>query len=204
MFKLDSDFTDFYDKSINPEAQLVYHRLRKIKARGKELAYLRNNGISTVEFGPFNRFSSDTKKLVVYTNPSLHNFLGKHIYSYDEVRLSYSNCVVSKFLDKCDGYTIKYLQVGKRRFRLMFHNPNYNDTLMEGDLVSIDEMEPSYNYPIGLPIYSIDYISDGREMQAVDFNEVQNLGQLGMDKYISAEEVVAEIHAALLAYNKIN
>lgn len=203
MFRLESDFTDYYDSVINPDSKLVYKRKRlTFNTRVDELLYLRNNGIKTVQFGPLGKFPSSVKKLIVYTNPSLHNFKGKHIYTYDEVASQYTNYMVAEFLEPCNGYTVKYLQIGERRFRLMFFNPNFEDTLTEGKLITFDELPRQYNYAIGLPIYSIDYVSNGTEMVAVDFNEVQQLNTIGIDKIIKPEDVAAEVYKSLLAYNK--
>lgn len=110
---------------------------------------------------------------------------------------------MAEFLDKSGGYTIKYLQVGQRRFNLMFYNPDYMDKLVEGSLVKIEELPKQYNYAIGVPIFSIDYISNGVEMIAVDFNTTQSLISIGLDKVIPASDVAREIRDALVAYNKV-
>lgn len=203
MFKLDSDFSDYYDIYADDKSSIVYKRFRTSEeSRGKNLRYLSNNGIKTVNFGTFRQFGPSTKKFVVYTNPFQHDFLGKHIYSFNEVQEQYSNYIVSEFLEESNGYTVKYLQIGERRFRLMFFNPDYKEKLLEGNMVAIEELPKQYNYAIGLPIYSIDYISNGVEMLAIDFNDVQRLNTIGMDKIISAEDVAIEVKKALVAYNK--
>ena len=56
---------------------------------------------------------------------------------------------------------------------------------------------------IGLPIFSIDYIIDKGIMIATDFSEVENLKELGVEKIITAEEIVEEIRQSILTYNKI-
>lgn len=203
LFRLNSDFTDYYDECLDTNSTIVYNRFRNQgMSRGEALNYLRNNGIKTVKFGAFTNFGTDTSKFVVYTNPSLHNFSGKRIQTFDEVAIQYANYMVSEFLDKYGGYTVKYLQVGERRFRIMFFNPEYREKLIEGSMVAIEELPKQYNYAIGLPIYSIDYISNGAEMVAIDFNEVQRLDTIGINNLISAENVAMEVRNALIAYNK--
>lgn len=203
MFRLDTDFKDYYDALTDCESNIVYRRKREIfRNRGEELLYLKNNGIKTVDFGPFRRLSNYGNKFIVYTNPALHEFMGKHIYTSEDIANCYSNCAVSEFLEASNGYTIKYLQVGERRFRMMFHNPEYMTRLHEGKLVALEELPRQFNYAIGLPIYSIDYMSNGTEMVAIDFNEVQRLDKIGIDKVMTADEVVLEVKKALLAYNK--
>lgn len=203
MINIQSNFTDFYDNLSVQSSNIVYNRIRSNDTRAQNIKFLQGLGIKTITCGALRQIASPTmKKLVVYTDPTSHNFNGKHIYSLYDALSQYSNCVASEFLENYGGYTVKYLQIGERRFRLMFFNPEYKDKLIEGNMVAIEELPKQYNYKIGLPIYSIDYISNGCETIAIDFNEVQCLKSIGMDKYIGAHDVVKEVKNALIAYNK--
>ena len=203
MINIESNFTDYYDIAMCKSSAITYSRYRNANAdRSDELLFLKQNGIKTVEFGPLSKFGPSTSMFVVYTNPSLHDFKGKKICTYREVVSQYSNYLLAEFLQSSQGYTVKYLQIGKRRFRVMMYNPNFMTRLDEGSVIGIDELSNQYNYAIGKPIYSIDYISNGHEMVAIDFNDTQNLWTLGFQNYISAQEVCKEIGEALLAYNK--
>lgn len=197
-----SDYTDFYDVLSNDNSIITYNRyLSQCKQRGSALKYLRSLGIKTIDIKQVNQFFRGDGPIVVYKDPMGHSGNGKAIMSVDEAMQSYSNCVASKYYNN-DGFTIKYLQIGKRRFSLCFKKSSA-ETLNMGVLVDIKEISPEYNRLIGLPIFSIDYISDGREMIATDFNEVENLRNLGMDRYISSSDVITEIIDALTVYNKI-
>lgn len=203
MVNIQSDFVDFYDKLSVPSSTIIYNRVRSNNTRAQNIKTLQGLGIKTIPCGTLKQIIKPTmKKLVVYTNPTSHNFKGKHIYSLYDAISQYSNCVVSEFLENYGGYTVKYLQIGERRFRLLFFNPNYKEQLIEGNMVAIEELPREYNYQLGLPIYSIDYISNGCEMIAVDFNDVQCLESINMDKYISASDVIQEVKNAILVYNK--
>ena len=205
MFRLETDFKDYYDHCFDKEGSSVYRRFIEAGRmdRVDALNFLSTHGIKTVNFGPFRKFAGEpNRKFVVYTNPSLHDFRGKHIYTFNEVQSQYQNYLVSEFLEEFNGYTVKYLQVGERRFRMMFYNANFKDELKEGVCVAFEELPRQYNYAIGLPIYSIDYISNSSEMVAVDFNEVQRLNTIGIDKVMSPEDVATEVKNALIAYNK--
>jgi len=202
-----SDFTDYYG-TLSEKSGIIYNRkISDCKQRGADLAYLRKLGIKTLELKQVSSFSYFDDKLVVYTDPKKHNGLGKKICTYDEAMSMYSNYLACKYIEKKDGLTIKYLQVGKRRFTLTFKE-DMSSTLLtseflkEGRLININEAESAYNRLIGLPIFSIDYISDGVDMIATDFNEVQNLERLGMNRYLKSEEVINEIIEALMVYNK--
>lgn len=203
VIKVESDFSDYYDELSSDNTTIVYKRFKsQSMSRAEALTYLKNNGINTVKYGPFIKFTGETKKFVVYTNQASHDFKGKLICTFDKVASEYSNYLVSEFLSSSNGLTIKYLQIGERRFRMMFSNPEFEETLKEGSLVQFDELPKGYNHAIGLPIYSIDYISNGLEMLAIDFNQVQNLQKIGIDKIITADEVITQVENALIAYNK--
>lgn len=196
-----SDFTDYYDRLQDSNSVLTYNRyLSESKQRGTALKYVRSLGIKTIELKPVNKFLSLDGKILVYTNPKLHNGEGKKILTVDEALQSYSNCIASKFYEDIE-LTVKFLQVGKRRFTLYFRKDNPYD-LSCGKLVSINESTSDYNRLIGLPIFSIDYIQRHGEMIATDFNEVENIMRLGIDKIISAEDIIKEIKNSLIIYNK--
>lgn len=203
MLLIKSDFKDFYDTASDTNGNIVYNRFRsKDTSRADELLFLKQNGIKTVEFGPLSKFGPNTPNYIVYTNPSLHSFKGKKICTYNDVIQQYSNYLVAEFIRESGGYTVKYLQVGERRFRITMYNPNFCTTLEEGNILSIDELNKQYNYAIGLPIYSIDYISNGQEMLAIDFNTVQSLSRINFQLVMSPDEICKEIEGALIAYNK--
>ncbi len=205
VLRLESDFTDYYDGYFSNNASSVYKRLQNNgKTRADQLNYLKSIGIKTVDFGPYSKMCSKRdSKFVVYTDPYLHEFAGKHIYSEGEVKNFYKNYLLAEFLSSSNGYTVKYLQIGERRFRMWMYNPDFMSTLVEGTCVAMEELPRQYNYLIGLPIFSIDYVSNGIEMVAIDFNEVQNLQKLGIHTFMSPEEVVREVENALMTYNKL-
>lgn len=197
-----SDYTDFYDILSNNNSIITYNRyLSQCKQRGSALKYLRSLGIKTLDIKQVNQFFRGDGPIVVYKDPMGHNGNGKAIMSVDDAMQYYSNCVASNYYNK-DGFTIKYLQIGKRRFSLCFKK-NETETLDVGTLVDIKENTPEFNRLIGLPIFSIDYISNGCEMIATDFNEVENLHNINMDRYLDSSTVITEIIDALTVYNKI-
>lgn len=197
-----SDYTDFYDVLSNNNSIITYNRyLSQCKQRGSALKYLRSLGIKTLDIRQVNQFFRGDGPIVVYKDPMGHHGNGKAIMSVDEAMQYYSNCVASNYYNK-DGFTIKYLQIGKRRFSLCFKK-NETETLDIGTLIDIKESNSEFNRLIGLPIFSIDYISNGYEMIATDFNEVENLHNINMDRYLDSNTVITEIIDALTVYNKI-
>lgn len=198
-----SDFLDYYDILNDEKSNIIYNRyLCESVQRGTALKYLRSLGIKTLELKQVNRFFRDEGPIVVYTNPKAHNGAGKKILTVDEALQSYENCIASKYYQTEGNYTLKYLQVGKRRFTLYFKRDN-NFSLELGQLVDIKESTPEYNRIISKPIFSIDYISNGREMIATDFNEFQNLSLIGFDAYMKPADIINEISDSLTVYNKL-
>lgn len=200
--RIDSDFTDFYDKLSKEDSLVTYRRyLSDCKQRGIDLGYLKSLGVKTIDIQPVSSYNIFDGDIVVYTNPMGHNGTGKKIMTVSAAQRSYSNCVASRYIEAPDPISIKYLQIGKRRINIYFRKTE-KYTLDPGDIISIQELNPEYNRLIALPIYSIDYISDGGEMRATDFNEVQRLDKLNLEGYISSEEIIQEIKNSILIYNK--
>ncbi|MBO5388339.1 MAG: hypothetical protein J6A59_09395 [Lachnospiraceae bacterium] len=202
MLHIKSDFNDYYDVLNSESCSITYNRyLRESKQRGTALKYLRNIGIKTLEIKQVSSFFRDDSPIVVYTDPIAHHGNGKKIMSVDEAQLLYSNYMASKYYQSDHNITLKFLQIGKRRFTLYFKKEE-PISLNMGKLIDLRESTPEYNRLIGIPIFSIDYISNGNHMIATDFNEVEDLKALGVDKWLSADTVVTEIIDALAIYNK--
>lgn len=197
-----SDFTDYYDVLKDDKSCITYKRmLSESKQRATALKELRRLSIKTLDIKSVNQFTRYDGPIVVYTNPNEHHGLGKRIMTVEEAQQSYSNCVASQYIESSGLMTIKFLQIGKRRFSLMYKKAN-TLSLDMGTLIDISESSQGYNNSIALPIYSIDYISVDNQMVATDFNEVENLGKLQIDRHLSKEDIINEIRESLLIYNK--
>lgn len=199
--KIESNFSDYYDSKASVESIGVYKRYTDNDSRAKILRWLREQGIKTVDIKAVREFDNSVDNLVVYTNSSLHESKGKSVIELREARIMYPNMPASKFYSEANGETLKVLQVGSRRFRITLKQTE-EYSLNEGEVVDIKELSPQLNYGIMEPIFSIDYISDGIDMLAVDFNRVQRLDTLGIQNIMTPEEVIDEIRGALIAYNK--
>ncbi|MCL4417391.1 MAG: hypothetical protein M1365_11955 [Actinobacteria bacterium] len=199
--KVESDFRDYYDH-LSIETGIIYKRYRIEEGRGKSLAFLNKFGIKTIELKAARQFDDTAEKLVVYYNPKLHDSKGKLVVPINEARIMYENNLASRYYSESNGEYIKFLQVGKRRFRVNMKIPE-KESLSGGIVVSIQELESLFNYYIMQPIFSIDYISSGKEMLATDYNSVQSLMKLGFESIMSPKEVMDEIKQALISYNKI-
>lgn len=197
-----SDFNDFYDVLSDDNSIITYNRyINNSMQRGSALKYLRSLGIKTLEIGQVNSFFRGDGPIVVYTDPTKHHGTGKSIMTVDEAMNYNGNCVASKYYIDSD-MTIKFLQLGKRRFTFYYKRDD-GLSLDKGKIIDIRENTQEYNRLFGLPIFSIDYISNGQEMIATDFNEVEKLDSLGVQQFMSAENIITEIIESLRIYNKI-
>lgn len=196
LLRIESDFSDYYD-SIIGNGNILYKRFRTSGAsRVKALKMLRANGFNTIDITTASNISREFKRVVVYTNPNGHGGKGKTIYNLDTALSSYSNYLCSPYIEDTKEYSMKFVQIGTRRFRVMMYNPNLSKPFEHGIVTDIEELPSDFNYLIKLPIFSIDYIPFKDIMIVTDFNEVQNLERLGFDKLLSPKEVALEIYKA--------
>jgi hypothetical protein len=199
--RIESDFKDYYDKLSDPSGSLgVYRRFSDRENRVNLLKFIRSKGYRIIPIKAVKDYGNEFDELVVYTDPTLHDYEGKRVMSIYEARLQYINYLAAPFYRQANGETSKFLQVGTKRFLLKMKNDEIG-TLKEGRIVDVIELELGYNYALRLPIFSLDYINVGHESFVVDFNRVQNLEKIGFDRIMTAEEVMEEIKKAVIAYN---
>lgn len=201
---INSDFKDYYDKAgaNKPDGNIEYNRLmRDVPGKVKEIRKIHDFGNQTIKIEPINKISSDVKKVIVYNDIKGHRGNGKTVMSLSDANILYPNKLGTEFFEGNESTTFKILTIGKRRFRCIIKNVDY---LTEKEVISIDELKEGYNYQIALPIYSIDYVKNHcNQMIIADFNTIQRLDYLGLDKYMEPQEVVDEVYKALITYNKI-
>lgn len=196
-----TDFSDYYDSlSDRNDPILTYKRnYNDSMPRDKALKFIRNLGIKTVELGTPRQFLGKHKKVVVYKDPNKHRFEEKEILEINHANSIYDNYLASPYYAENQGVTIKYLQVGTKRFRIAFKKDV--DEILEGEITSIQNLEDGLNFHIQKPIFSLDYIYNGKEMVCVDYNEVQELSSIKIYNILTPEQVMEEIKKSMLAYN---
>lgn len=200
LVRLTSNFKDYYDdafKCREPEILKALHEKRRVYSydrcrsnsisRAKELKRL---NIPTIPIKAASMLATDlnASKLLIYTDATLHNGKGKLVVSNQDAQNIYPNLPARRFvpISETGGFTLKCLQVGKRRFKVLLWSDT--DTL-DYKVHSIEEIEPMYNRSYRYPIFSIDYLPTKEGLMVIDFNQVENLGNLGMDKYMTPSEV---------------
>lgn len=201
--KIESDFSDFYDfLGVSSEQLGVFNRFRSsMPDKAEGLAQLRSIGVQTIDTTAARRAVSASGKLVVYTDQSKHDGTGRVLMTMDEANMIYPNSLASEFFEEADCITNKLLQVGSRRFRIVLRGKR--QSLKAGEVVQLSEITPSFNMLLGLPIYSIDYVSTPRGLLAITLNTVERLADYGLQEVIKPEDVINEVYNALLKYNRI-
>lgn len=191
--KINSDFNDFYDYLSTDDSVYVYDRYLKNRMTVAEgLSRLRAIGIKTVETKAAREIQSE---YII-----LHNGHNSSILRSQEALLLYPNSLATEY--NIENNTIyKLIQVGARRFRVILKIKDYS--LDKYDILSIDEVNPSYNMGLQIPIYSIDYVNTDKGMLALKMNSVESLSKYKIDTVIKPDEVVESVRSSLLKYNKL-
>lgn len=163
---INSDFKDYYDSEFvaqirNKKQSYVYNRLKSnSKHRAEDLKYLRTNNIPTIEIKPVVNFQllEPSIKILVYTQPTEHNGMGKLILENREAQDLYPNLPGRLWVPNSEtgGFTLKCLQIGERRFKIILKDSEHSkksDRLSDNQIVSIEEIDRQYSVWNRTPIY---------------------------------------------------
>lgn len=191
--KLLTDFVDYYDELLSKcgseDTETTYERkLSDSVSKVEDLKYLRSIGIETIDIRPVSKLI-DSSKIVVYTNTKKHMGEGKQVVSTNDAYNMYFNHLGCEYYTGNEN-TCKMLQIGSKRFKLVIRNKG----LVETEILEIEALNDDLHYTVDYPIYSIDYVNKLGNMIACDFNRVQKLKHLGLEKYIPPALIVNEIN----------
>ena len=198
--KLVSDFTDYYDHLFSGTGDcLTYTRkLSDCASKISDMKFLKSLGVPVIDIVPTS-YADDDAKVVVYSDLTKHGS-GKSIQIGGTAKSDYSHSFCSLFHPESSGVTVKYLQIGSLQLSLTFVNDDYMRTVSTGKLLEYRQLQSCFNSIIKLPIFSIDYINCNGVMTAIDFNQAENLKQLGVDRLVKPELVYSEVKKALEYY----
>lgn len=213
--RLTSDFKDFYDEELNKlceinkhERQFLFRREKsQTQHRALDLKFLRTSGIPTIDLKPVTsfQFMSPDTKILVYTQPELHNGLGKVVMDNLDAQTMYGNMPAREWIkhSETNGMTLKCLQVGLRRFKILLWNESPEGCIEESGkglsdlkdkkVVSVEELPGGQIGISASPIYSIDYLPTDAGLLATDYNSIENLGNLGFERVMTPSEICKEI-----------
>ena len=190
--KIISDFVDFYDEELSKiESESIYVRYDKDREqRAIELRELREKGIETLKIKPVSSLTNSDELVVVYTDSKAHHGDGKIVTTCKMARQNYPNYSASMYED--NEQSLKVVSVGRIKINI-FTSKTDNFGIKERKSVLIDRKRIDSGINKEYFISSIDYImrKDGT-LVATDFNRVENLSKLGIEDYISKEEIITE------------
>lgn len=199
--KVDSDFVDYYDSLLSTDAVVVYKRkYGDALSKGKAIALLQRLGLQTALLGPVREIAPLSERLVVYIDPRKHRGEGKILMGSYDALLTYPNSLASPYYEGNNNITRKFLQIGSRRFRLVLKNES---TFKLGEIIDFVEIQPSYNFDLRIPIFSIDYVDTRYGMVAIDFNNIECLKDLGLDRFIEPDNILYEVYTSIIKYGLI-
>lgn len=194
---LESDFDDYYDTELKAfDSQLKFIRSSKENmSKANALKFLRSLGYETIKLGPMDNYS-DNELVIVYSNPELHNGLGKQALTVDSAKIMYGNKPCAKCYNSSRTY--KILQIGYSCYSLEIEN----DGLKESKLLKCIMIGKGFPGCIDMkyPMYSIDFVrNEKNDMIACDFDACVRLGHIeGIEESLPADMIVKELHKYLV------
>ncbi|MBR1454035.1 MAG: hypothetical protein IJ593_05270 [Lachnospiraceae bacterium] len=201
-FRLETDFSDYYDAETNNEGALIYRRMDSERLqRGQELKLLSSKIKNTIPFGKVSDICKLSDRVVVYTNVNKHNGEGKIICNSRMALDNFKNYLASPFIENTKGKSVKFLVIGDFIYKIYMHNDEFDNTLKAGVVDSIKESnKKEFSVKLDYPIYSVDFIvkPDG-SLVACDFNSVENLSKLGFNKILSIDDILIQINKSLVS-----
>lgn len=187
-----SDFSDYYDYLSDESAVIRYTRVRELN-RQQGMCMVHRAGLPMAEVKKVREFTCFDTDLVVYLDDYKHGVDTKIRTNYLYAVARYPDKFAARFYRSIDGFTYKLLGIGKTRLLIVIRNIS---ELTTGDVVDVKALENKYEESIRIPMYSIDYVNTSSGMVAVDFNEVENLKNLGIDRFLKPGIVYSELYKA--------
>lgn len=202
--KLVTDFEDFYDDAFNNEGSITYERKRENEIPRKDLYKLiHKHRLIPPLHGKVKKFlrKLDSKALViVYPEAEKHSGGEKLPMLYRDAYKKHEKDYMSLFIGKEVGESYTYVVVGEKVFFIKNESDIWNTNVNPKRTIEVVAEEDKLEFkPFNYPIYSIDlvhYEKMNKEwLIAIDFNQAPNLKELGLEPYLSKEEVVKQVAA---------
>ena len=220
--RLESDFRDYYDPAFDNDGPVFSRKGGNVgPAKREQFKILELAGFLTPPHGLVGEVMGmwwESEKLwvravVAYTDEMAHCGEGKRVYRESELKSNpdmgspggdrywrerklYCSAFVGnqKLPDYEKSLSWRRLQVGKHVFWIEYTSKeSWMSNVGEGDCQVIGfEMNAGYHRKIKLPLFAVDFVL-GREMYAVDFNTAPGIRGSGVEKLMTASQVVGAI-----------
>lgn len=202
--RLVSNFIDYYDHWFDIDCKNQYRRVTTDGMnRGQMFLFMKQYHLITPIYGIVkhlkyaNYFELD-EKVVVYIDENIHCGEGKLLMTLEEAYQKYPNCLCTQYLNNnVFGYAVSYrhLQIGNRAFWIRYTSfTDWRSNCGDGDIDLIEEREPILT---GIPLFAIDFVQYNNDYYAIDFNIAPGIKGTGVEKIISAKQVVELIKQQL-------
>jgi hypothetical protein len=216
--RLQSDFNDFYDHcfaSSHEKAAFQHNRFsRTSRTRRDDFAILKQMGVQTVQHGTPAQILDyliaehpgitrdmlcQISQVVVYTEDTSHRGEGKLLVpmttALEEYPYAFCSLYMPTYADwrHHGAYSFRYVRAGLRQFWVkQVSLSDWRSNCGEGFSEVLTEAERADAYGL-VPLYAIDFVSIGRELLAVDYNDAPGLKGGGLDFYLTPSDVYKEI-----------
>lgn len=228
--KLISDFHDYYDHFFDNSSEMVFHRKTTTGPNRFEMFKLLNMvGFPTPKYGivseirkelidkfdggeeQFNEMKYDEfVEVVVYTDIRAHAGDGKVKTTLKEANEKYPECLAAQFIPT-PGNSSSYksrserlLVVGDRICYMEFlSSDDWRSNC--GEVTMNKTYMPVFGNGISgikIPLYAIDFVVNGKERFAVDFNTAPGIKGTPAEDMLSPQDVAAQIKKVIYELNR--
>jgi hypothetical protein len=228
--KLNSDYHDYYDAWLDLEADYTLSRRMTDGPNKIEAFHLLNMmGIKTPIYGmvaelykdlssQFTEGKAGVKKagydkvveVVVYTDINAHAGEGKLKMSLEEAREKYPGHFAVQFIPSDTSMfasrSERLLQIGTRRIWMEYtsrDNWQSNCGDVNISLIKTDRSRGFVLNEIQLPLFAIDFVTNGRDRLAVDLNVSPGIKGTPVQGLLKAQEVVSLIKDRFMDLNNV-
>lgn len=201
---LTSDYEDYYDKEIKEYGGIETVEFIRMSddnfGKKQQLEILQKLGYDTIEIMPLRQMVTDGK-IIVYTNPDLHNGSGKSIMSISDARVMYGNNICTELFDH--DMTYKILQIGFDCFSLEIENEGLKEARLKSCILLGNGLPGLVNGKY--PMYSIDFVRDNNgKLLACDLDVAVKLGHIkGLSECIKADYVAEKLYRYLISRQEV-
>lgn len=204
--KIESDFRDWYDHAASGEGP-VLRRMATDRSMSKrdQFRILEEAGFTVPLYGDVEFVMGWMNDVVVYDDELAHCGEGKRLLNYKQYCVEswesgIQNAFCSAFVGN-PGESLRLLQLGKMQFWIEYKsNESWMSNVGDGTVELVDyDLQAGLHPKIRLPIWAVDFVIDqsGRRY-AIDFNTAPGCKWTGIEKVVSAADVVKSLEEAVI------
>jgi len=216
-----SDFKDYYDHAFDVKGDSFVRKKTHEMSRSDIIDFLSDKGFRVPPHGQVRNFVINMSKkatandvevlldhylMVVYENSHDHDGYGKQLILARQALEEYPTCFYTEYAGKLPSFSIKFVQIGNRRWWFKCESKNdWRSNWGETSVELLGEDPPGWAYNIPYPMFSVDFVipsdDDWTNFWATDFNRYPNLIDLKFDRILEPEEVVDLLKQGIKKYS---